>query len=195
MPTADNYKPAGQASSVQREGWCLNQAWTPDLLHTPSVCCGLREVQDGSQQAVRQLGENEREGRGRDRGGRGLRGELLKGRGGWGTQGKGGGEVGDGGLWGRSCSLEGHFLLALFSEHSWPIRGEKELLYKSERSLQWEKSLLLCVFGYLLSLYQHALGGEMYSIQFLCIQRGGFVCTWSPFKVSLVYHYKVTHYQ
>lgn len=67
MPTADNYKPAGQASSVQREGWSLSQAWTPDLLHTPSVCCGLREVQDGSQQAVRQRGESERE-RERERG-------------------------------------------------------------------------------------------------------------------------------
>lgn len=75
MPTADNYKPAGQASSVLREGWSLSRARTPDLLHTPSVCSGPREVQDGSQRAVRQQGENE-QGEG-GRGGGGLREEEV----------------------------------------------------------------------------------------------------------------------
>ncbi len=59
MPTADNYKPR-EALTAQRGGTDGVAHWTPDPLHTPSVCCGLREVQDGSQQAVKgrpELGE------------------------------------------------------------------------------------------------------------------------------------------
>lgn len=42
-------------------------------------------------------------------------------------------EVGDGGLGGRRCSLEGHFSVGIrYCEHSRPIRGEKEPLDKSE---------------------------------------------------------------
>lgn len=48
------------------------------------------------------------------------------------------------------------------------------LTNQSER-LQREKSLLFCLFGYLLSLYQHSLGGETRPVGFLCAQREAFV--------------------
>lgn len=141
MPTADNYKPAGQASSVHREGWSLSQAWTPDLLHTPSVCCGLWEVQDGSQRAVRQLRESTEWGEGRVEGD------------GWGTAG-GWGMVKEDGAVLTGVSLCWHS----FSVHFGPIRTQKEPLEKSEWKSQREP--LLWLFGYLLSLYQHSLGGK-----------------------------------